>query len=121
MPRKTKESRVPPIAFRAGPHLGVWIADFARQWKLSEHETAKRLAALAACGIGVDHYDKLVEKAQILAGRTASEPDFVAACAEVRANVDGADRARLDMKKPALTGLERVSFVDKVVRSIIID
>lgn len=112
-PEKQPDTRGSHIQFRPGPFLEVWIAEYARSWGLTESEVVKRLAALAACSMDVSMYSVVKKLAECSAIMT--QPDFVAACAQIRTAVDSANRTRADLKRNVMTTEERLAFVKRIV------
>ena len=114
----TELKQPPPIQYRPGPLLGRWLADLAAAWQVHENEAARRLAALAACRLGVDLYQLLKQLAGALAV-AGSRPDFVLACNHVRTAVDSANRARQALEKQPLDEVEVLAFIKRTVRDAV--
>jgi hypothetical protein len=115
---KQPTQQPPPIQYRPGPLLGRWLADLAAAWQVHENEAARRLAALAACRLGVDLYQLLKQLAGALAV-AGSRPDFVLACNHVRTAIDSANRARQDLGNQPLNEVEVLAFIKRTVRDAV--
>ena len=114
----TELKQPPPIQYRPGPLLGRWLADLAAAWQVHENEAARRLAALAACRLGVDLYQLLKQLAGALAV-AGSRPDFVLACNHVRTAIDSANRARQDLGNQPLNEDKVLDFIKRTVRDAV--
>ena len=114
----TEPRQPPPVQFRPGPLLGRWLADLAAAWQVHENEAARRLAALAACHLGLDLYQLLKQLAGALAP-PGSKPDFVLACNHLRTAIDSANRARQDLGKKPLNEVEVQAFIKRTVRDAV--
>ena len=114
----TELKQPPPIQYRPGPLLGRWLAEQAAAWTVHENEAARRLAALAACHLGLDLYQLLKQLADALAP-VGSRPDFVLACNHLRTAIDSANRARQDLGKEPLNEVEVLAFIKGTVRDAV--
>ena len=96
MPRPRKSDsppkQGPPVAFRAGPDLSKLVAGYAAGWGVGAHEAFKDLAALAAVGLDVRHYDLVAASAAGTGGANA----FVRAVLRISAGLVAA--AEVDPK-----------------------
>ena len=54
------------IQFRPGPVFGDRLRRRASQWSVNENEVARRLSALADCGLSTGDHDQVVEIASVL-------------------------------------------------------
>jgi hypothetical protein len=105
-----------PIQYRSGL-LEQWIGEYARNWGLSTNESAKRLAALAATGLGPDQYGMLATLSQAIAG-PSSRLDFVKACHQVKIALDAANLARQQIGVKPMDGEERARFIEKTIQEM---
>ena len=60
-----------PVMFRPTPELGAMVTAFAAARAVGINEAYKNLAALAAVGLDVRHYDLLTQMAALMTGRNA--------------------------------------------------
>jgi hypothetical protein len=58
----------PPIQFRAGESMMLWLRDFAERRRLSINEVAKRFVILARHGLDVRYFDSMSDLANELGG-----------------------------------------------------
>ena len=49
------------VQFRPGPVFGDRLRRRATQWTVTENEAARRLSALADCGLSIGDHDQVVE------------------------------------------------------------
>jgi hypothetical protein len=103
-----------PIQFRPSEPLERWITTYAGLWNVTDNEAARRLATLGATHLTVDQYPLLAT----LAG-TASRPDFVRACEQVKIAVDAADRTREELGEKPLAHEERIRFIERTIEEAV--
>ena len=63
MPVTTTQPPPRRIEYRPTPAMSLRLVELAPIWQVSTHEVARRLAALALVGLGVEHYDEIEQLA----------------------------------------------------------
>lgn len=107
------------VQFRPGHQLRQWIWEFTSNVDIMPNDAVRRLVAMTLCKLSIDHYLLLDRLATAMPGSFGGRPDFDAACDRVRTALDSANRARRDLKRPALNEEEVRQFIQRTVAEIV--
>lgn len=97
--REANESRPGQVQFRPSPVLARILAEYASIWHVSENEVAKRLVALAACRLSLEHYLLLALLSEALTPPLGLRPDFATAREQAYVALLTADQIRAGLER----------------------